>query len=283
MVEWNHRGMHASLDATGMTLRVSDELDRETQFARVAEVDGFDPLDALAKDVVRPHLDLIRDGREDGELVGGVEAPDVVGRVGLGVPGLLRFAQCVRHRHPLRGHPPEDVVRGPVDHCGHTFDPVGLEVGPKRADQRDAAADRGFEVDVDVFLRGLVEQLGPVPGHHDLVGGDDMLAGLDRALHVRAHRLVTARHLDDDLDLGVVEDIGGVGRQDVGRDLDRAALAYITDEHLAQAELDPRATRKLRTPRQHPIGDLRADGAKADEADVEGAGGHRRLFSLRWP
>src|SRR5204863_67374 len=82
-LERNHRGMHASLDATGMTLRVSDELDRETQFARVAEVDGFDPLDALAKDAGRPPLDLIRDGREHGELRGGVEAADVVGRSGV--------------------------------------------------------------------------------------------------------------------------------------------------------------------------------------------------------
>src|SRR5439155_25438859 len=124
---------------------------------------------------------------------------------------------------------------------------------------------------------------GTVPRHHDLVGGDDVLAGLDRALHVRAHRLVPARHLDDDLDRRVVEDIRGVGRQDIGRNLDRATLADITDEHLAQADLYPRATRKLRTPREHPIGDLGADGAKADEADVKGAGGHRRLFSLRWP
>ena len=110
-----------------------------------------------------------------------------------------------------------------------------------------------------------------------------MLAGLNRAFDVRAHRLVTARHLDDDLDRGVVEDVRGIGRQHVVRDLDSAAFADLTDEHLAQAQLDPRATRELRTPRQHPIGDLRADGAKADEADVEGAGGHRRLFSLRWP
>ena len=121
--------------------------------------------------------------------------------------------------------------------------------------------------------------------HDHLVGGDHVLAGLDRPLHVGPHGLVAARHLDHHLDRGVVEDVRGVGRQHIRRDLDRAALADIADEDLAQAQLDARATRELRAPRQHPIGDLRADGAEPDEADVKWAGGDSHLeplLSLPW-
>src|SRR5216683_4660285 len=39
MLERNHRGMHASLDASWMTLRVRDELDGESELTRVAKVD----------------------------------------------------------------------------------------------------------------------------------------------------------------------------------------------------------------------------------------------------
>ena len=42
-------------------------------------------------------------------------------------------------------------------------------------------------------------------GHHHLVCGDDMLAGAKGALEVAAHRLVAARHLHHDLNIGVVE------------------------------------------------------------------------------
>ena len=121
-------------------------------------------------------------------------------------------------------------------------------------------------------------------GHDDLVCRDDVLAGLDRALDVRPHRLVAARDLHHDLDPGIVQDLVGVGGQQVRRDVDRTSFGDLADEDLLQAQLDAGPARELRTPREHPLGDLRADGAEADQADVERAGLRhlRPLFSLPW-
>src|SRR5258706_1992326 len=91
MVQRHQRGMHASLDAASVPLRVRDELDGVAELARVAEVDGLDAFDALAVDVRRRDADLVSDRAEDRELVGGVETLDVVGGVGLRVTGHLRF------------------------------------------------------------------------------------------------------------------------------------------------------------------------------------------------
>ena len=109
-----------------------------------------------------------------------------------------------------------------------------------------------------------------------------MLAGVDRALDVGAHRLVTAGDLHHDLDGRVLEDLRRVGGQEVWRDLDRPAFGDVPHQHLLQAELDAGPPRELRAPGQHPLGDLRADGAEADQADVQGTRCHRGLFSLPW-
>src|SRR6266849_1771587 len=61
MVQRHQRGMHASLDAAAVPLRVRDKLDGIAELARVAEVDGLDAVDAFAVDVRRPDADLVGD------------------------------------------------------------------------------------------------------------------------------------------------------------------------------------------------------------------------------
>src|SRR5207245_4669354 len=110
MVERDHRRVHARLHPPGVTLRVRDQLDGVTELARVTEVDGLDALNPLAIDLVGPDLDLVRDRREDGELVRRVIAADVFGRVSLSVACVLRLAPPVPHGQAGRGHPPAAVA-----------------------------------------------------------------------------------------------------------------------------------------------------------------------------
>ncbi len=105
-------------------------------------------------------------------------------------------------------------------------------------------------------------------GHDDLVGGDHVLAGPDRALEVAAHRLISARHLQHDVDRGVLEHLRRICRHQLGCDLDRARLFEVADEHLLKAELDAGSARELRPPCQHPLRHLRTHGAQADQPDV---------------
>ena len=55
------------------------------------------------------------EARQDGELVGGVEAADVEGRVGLGIAEALRVGQAVLEGQALQLHARQDVVAGAVE------------------------------------------------------------------------------------------------------------------------------------------------------------------------
>ncbi len=74
-----------------------------------------------------------------------------------------------------------------------------------------------------------------MPGHDDLVGGDDVLACADRALEIRMHRLVAARHLDQDLDVRVVQQLLRICGQQLRRNRQRPRLLDVAHEHAAQA------------------------------------------------
>ncbi len=58
-------------------------------------------LDALDVDLVEGDLGAEGEARQDGELVRGVEAADVEGRIGLGVAARLRLGQHLGERAVL--------------------------------------------------------------------------------------------------------------------------------------------------------------------------------------
>ena len=66
-------------------------------------------------------------------------------------------------------------------------------------------------------LVGRGEQLGAVVGQQLLVAGDHRLAGLQRGEDQLAGRLDAADDLDDHVDVGIVDDRGGIGGEDAGR------------------------------------------------------------------
>ena len=106
-----------------------------------------------------------REPDEDDELVDGVVALDVAGRVGLGVARGLRRGQDVVVGAALVGHRREDVVRRAVDDAPDAVDPVR-----RRARRRAArgpgmpAADGGLEAEGRPGPPGDRLELGAVMG-----------------------------------------------------------------------------------------------------------------------
>jgi hypothetical protein len=77
---------------------------------------------------------------QDGQLVRGVHAVDVEGRVGLRVAQRLRLREHVGEGEALQAHLGEDVVAGPVEDAGDAADAVGRQPFPQGLDGRDAPA-----------------------------------------------------------------------------------------------------------------------------------------------
>jgi hypothetical protein len=186
------------------------QLDDVVEAAGVADVGGRDLRDALVVDLAGRHPGAEGDRGDDGGLGGGVVALDVGGGVGLGVAQGLRLGQRLGVGGTRLGHPREDVVRGAVDDAHDPVDPLAGQGLPQRADERDAAADRRLEQQVDARGLGGREQLGAVVGQQLLVGADHGLARPDGRQRQLAGRLDAADGLDHDVDAGVVDDLGGV-------------------------------------------------------------------------
>ena len=86
--------MHALLDAGLGALRDAQELDAVAQFVGGFEIGERDRLDALDMDGLGIDLGAEGEAGQDRELVGGVEAADVEGRIGLGIAEPLRLLQA---------------------------------------------------------------------------------------------------------------------------------------------------------------------------------------------
>ncbi len=225
MAERDHRGVHARGDGRAVRGPLADgeQLDGAAHLLGGAEVGGGDLGHALAVDVVEAHARVEGDPGEDGGLGGGVEAFDVGGRVGLGVPQGGGLVQSLLVPGAGRVHLVEDEVGGAVDDAEHAVDLVTGEGLAQRPDQRDGTGDGGLVVEVAAVLLGRGVQGGPVLGEQGLVGGDDGGAVLEGGGDEGPGGLDPADHLDHDVDVPAFDEGGGVGGDEGGVD----ALAHL--------------------------------------------------------
>ena len=142
----------------------------------------------------------------------------------------------------------------------------------ERADERDAAGHRRLEQQVDALRVGDREQLGPDVGEQLLVAGDDRLAGLERGRDQLAGGLDAADHLDDEIDVGILDDAHRVTGEHPVRQRDAAIAGEVA--HGDAGDLEPQAGAGL--DRRRLLGDERhergADVAAAEQPDANGAG-----------
>ncbi len=261
--------MHAQLDAVLGAARDAQQLDAVTQFLGVLHVLAGELRDALGVGAVELHRDAEGDRRQDGELVRGVDALDVEGRVGFGVAQPLRFLQHVVEGRALVAHLGQDEVAGAVDDAGQPLDAVGGEALAQRLDDGDAARHRRLERHHHATGLRRGEDLVAVLGDQMLVGGDHVLAVGDRLQHQFARWLEPADQFDHDVDFRVVDDVERVGRQRqvAGQ---RTGFFQVAHGRAHHADFAPGAAGDFfGIAAQH--GERAAtDSAQAQQADVDG-------------
>src|SRR5690606_4108580 len=210
----NQRRVYAQLDTGFGTTGNAQVLDAITQRLGVVHIGGGQLGDAFGVGLVELQRDAEGDGCQDGQLVGGVDTFDIEGRIGFGVAKCLGFLEHVPEGPALLAHLAEDEVAGAVDDAGQPVDAVGRQTFADRLDDRDAAGNRRFEGDDHALLAGTGEDLVAMHGDQRLVGGNHVLAVVDGLEYQFLGQGVAADQLDDDVDLGVIdqfEDIAGHG------------------------------------------------------------------------
>ena len=238
----------------------ADELQPQAEVARVLHVVGGDRLDALVGHLVQMHGRVEGQAREDRHLGRGVLAVDVLGRIGLGVAELLGLGQRVVVGGAGLGHAREDEVRRPVDDPVQAVDVRRGERLLEHADDRHHARHRGLEAQLHAVLARRGPQLLAVLGQQLLVGGDNVLAGRHRAQDVVARRIEAAHDLD----------------HEVRQAEDLVEVAPRAREHARERRPQPGDGLDLPRPRLQQLGEGRADGAVAEQADAEGVVRHAR-------
>ncbi len=144
--------------------------------------------------------------------MGGVEAADVEGRVGLGIAELLRFLQAHVEGQTLLLHAREDVVAGAVEDSVDAVDAAAAETLTQGLDDRNAARDRGFERQRRVVGLGEFCQCDAMVRQQRLVGGDHGLPGGERRLDRALGGIAGAAHqLDKHVDAAIARERNRVG------------------------------------------------------------------------
>ncbi|MOA25266.1 hypothetical protein D3C78_1459790 [compost metagenome] len=99
-----------------------------------------------------------------------------------------------------------------------------------------------------------------------------MLAGGDRPQNQRARGLDAAHDLDDDVGLGVVDDLVGAEGEVGG--VEAAVLADVAHGDAAQLERPADAVLVVGLVGEDQLGDAQPDRAAAEQADADGGCGH---------
>ena len=168
--------------------------------------------------------DAQREAHEDGELGARVESAHVFSGIGLGVAFGLRFGQ---HGGVLRAllHFAEDEVAGAVENAFDALDAVAGQALLEAGNDGNSAGDGRAVLEMAAFGRGQALQIDAVIGDEFLVGGDDALAGFERAAHPGSGGIEAAGEFDDHVDIGGEHGVGVFAPDNARRAPSRRACA----------------------------------------------------------
>ncbi len=267
----DHGGMHAHVDALGSATPDREKLDGVAHLGGVGDVLGSESADSLGGDLAHHHAAVERDGAQDRDLGGGVEAVDVGGRVGLREALGLRLGERGRVVETVGGHAREHVVGGAVHDAHDRLDLVAGQRVLERADDRDAAADARLEEDVDAVGLGRLHDLFAVAREQRLVGGDDALAGVQRRKHDLARDTGPADELDDDVERVVGDHVVPVVRALLGGKAEIGEALGGAVGEARQLDVDARAAAEVLAVARQNLDDAGSNGSQSDQADSDGA------------
>ena len=270
--------MHALLDAVVGALGHAQQLDAEAEFVggeEIGERDGFDAFHRNGAGV-----DAAAEGErgENGQFVGGVEAADVEGRVGLGIAQALRFGEAELERHPFGLHARQDVVAGAVENAADARDRIARQPFAQGLDDRHAAADRRFIGERDAAALGQLRQFDAMRRQHRLVRGDDMQPASERGFHrLEGGTVGAADQFHEKIDLAALGQLNGIGKERRGLQAE-APVAVRARAHRGDGDVPARADAQVRRDAAKLRHKRGADDAESGEADSEGFGGGRHRF-----
>ena len=265
----DQRRVHPQLDPIAAATGDAEVFDAIAQLGGIGDVQCADLRDALGKTALELERNTEGQRAENGQLVRRVDAFDVEARIGLRIAQRLGLGEDIGEVATLVAHLGQDEVTGPVDNACDPIDVVCRQAFAQGLDDGNATGDGRLEAHHDTALARRSEDLVAVPSDQRLVGRDHVLAVLDRPEHQLERRRIAPDQLDDDLDLGILDDGEGV-RADPPDRLEPLDLIRIIVPCRCMRDLDPAtgATRDLRSIARQDRHSAAADRPQAQKSDL---------------
>ncbi len=224
--------MHPLLDALGGAHRHAEQLDPVAELLGGFEILRRDRGNAFDEHRIGIDAGAVGDAGEDRELLGGVEALHVEARIGLGIAEALGVLEALGKRQPLLLHARQDVIAGAVEDAVDAGKGIAGEALAQRLDDRDRAADGGFEIERRPVRLGEIGERGAVPGEQRLVRGHHRLAGGERGFHRALGGIAVAAHqFDEHVDAGVGRERDGIADEARRRGAEVPLLGGVARAH----------------------------------------------------
>ena len=179
----------------------------------------------------------------------GVVAFDVEGRIGLGITQALRFAQAFIEAETILLHARQDVITGAVEDAVDARERIAVEPFAQRLHDRNAAGNRGFEIERNAVALGEHGEFLTVPGEQRLVGGNHRFAGRKRGLDRPFGRIaLPANDFDQNIDRRIRRERYRIGHPANSFQIDVALFAARTRADRDDLNGTPAARNELVAP-----------------------------------
>ncbi len=275
VIERHQRRMHALKQLPLAGFGQADKLDAKAQSRRLVDIGEFHGADALGGDGRKIDAGAKGQGGQDRQFMGGIDAIDIKTGVGLGIAGGLGFGEDMAEIQPFIFHPRQDIIAGAVEQAINPGDAVGGHALRQALDDGDATGDRGFIFEREALGFGGSGKVKAMVRQHRLVGGDQRLAGRQRAPCQGQRRAIgTADQFDNDIDIIATGKFGRVINPDEARQIKPAFALAIPRADGGNADRPPGAAGdEVGIGIEHPD-NAGADIAQSGQTDTQGVG-HR--------
>ena len=220
---------------------LGDELDAVAELAGQGDVQAGHAADAAHGHGRVGVIDPVGQADEQGQLVGRIMAVDVQGGIGFGVAQLLGLFEGHIEVQAVGGHLGQDVVAGAVEDAHQGRDAVAGQAGAQGLHHGHGAGNTGLVAQDAALAGGLLEQGEPFLGQQGLVGGDDVLAGVQGAVDDGSRGVDAAHELHQHVDLGIVDQLVRIrGQVSSGRQGHGTRFLGIAHQHLLDLDVPAR-------------------------------------------
>ena len=268
--EGDEGGLGADFDAAiGVGANDGEEFDGVAEAFGEGEIGEGDFLDAFDMNEVLGNPEAVGEGGEDDGFVGGVPTGDVEGGIGFGEAFVLGFLEGILVAEAGLGHAGEDVVAGAVDDAVDGDDVIADEAFLEDLNDGDATGDGGFEVDGHAAFLGEGEEFLAAFGEQGFVAGDDDFFGAESGADEFVSLGGATDEFNDDLDVGIGDEVAPVGGEAFGGDVDVAGAGEIADSDFFDLDISPGALGDEGAVAVEVFVDARSDVAETGETDLD--------------